>query len=117
FMDGSGPNQSFAISYIHCADRQLLNGLLERQHINSTRSCLWLIRAHSRRMFGDRRETLEFAPNCDPERIGGASMGQQFPVFQRDLLVRFANVIDDCVRTGHSNGCNWRPTIALSWIS
>src|ERR1700757_4976440 len=78
FMDGSGPNQRFPISYIHCADRQLLNGLLGRLHVSNNRRRIWLSRrAHSRRMFGNRRETLEFAPNRDSKRIGGASMGQQ----------------------------------------
>jgi len=77
FMDGSGSDQSFAISNIYCADRKLLNRLLERQHINSTGQRIWLSgRVHNRSMFGDRGKTLEFATNCDPERIGGASMGQ-----------------------------------------
>src|ERR1700746_3361102 len=70
FMDGSRPNQGFPISYVHRTDRQLLNGLLERQHVSNRRR-IWLSRrAHRRRMFSDRQETFEFAPNRDPERIG-----------------------------------------------
>jgi hypothetical protein len=116
FVDRSRPNQSFAISYIHGAYGQLLNGLLERQHISSNRRCIWQSRrAHSRRMFGDRRETLEFAPNRDSERIGGAAMGQQLTVFQGDLLVSFANMIDNGVGTRLGNGGCF--TIALDWIS
>ena len=66
-------------------------------------------------MFGDRRETFEFAPNRDSERIGGAAMGQQLTVFQGDLLVCFTNMIDNGVRIRHRNrGCL---TIALDWIS
>jgi|SRR6266478_1665874 len=116
FMDGSRPNQSFAISYIHCAYGQLLNGLLERQRISSNRRRTWLSRRdHSRRMFGDRRETLEFAPNRHPERIGGAAMGQQLTVFQGDLLVCFANMSDNGVGIRRRNGGCF--TIALDRIS
>jgi hypothetical protein len=116
FMDGSRPNQSFAISYIHCAYGQLLNGLLERQHISSNRRRIWLSRrARGRRMFGDRGETFEFAANPHPERIGGASMGQQLTVFQGDLLVCFTHMIDNGVGTRLRNGGCF--TIALDWIS
>jgi hypothetical protein len=115
FMDGPGPNQSFAISNIHCADRQLLNGLLERQHISSNRRRTWLSQRAHNRMFGDRWETLEFASNCDPERIGVAAMGQQLTVFQGDLLVCFTHMIDNGIGIRRRNrGCF---TIALNWIS
>src|SRR5258706_6009882 len=96
FMDRSGTNQGFPISNIYRTDRQLLNGLLERQHINSNRRRIWLSgRVHSRRMFSDRGETFEFAANPHPERIGGASMGLQLTVFPSDLLVCFNHMIDN----------------------
>jgi hypothetical protein len=116
FMDRSGTNQSFPISNVHRADGQLLNGLLKRQHFSNNRQRILLSRrTHRRRMFGDRGKTLEFASNCDPERIGVAAMGQQLTVFQGDLLVCFTHMIDNGIGIRRRNrGCF---TIALNWIS